>query len=295
MQLTEMRGQNKRKKKKKKKNLPAIVEAIVEAIVKVKAKVMEAKVVVIAAAIVVARRVPVQVPIQIHSDSNSDSGDEKDIKDIFVSQDMNKLRALWKRTKGILYESEAVQIGYKCEIEDGNKINIGLFFGNKNKKKAFKSLKTAIETNGFVNARVSPETINIPPNKQIKQNLTIESKKPFVNSPVLSLSFKYGGQPAKLRLEVPILVTHFITPNDIPSANFLPSWTGIGNPVQKQLKMVSVEIQQIMNDFKNLHLHVCTGVDTNVNISVQLEYSIPSKITSKCRLMSGWRPDQISI
>lgn len=200
------------------------------------------------------------------SDSNSDSGDEKDIKDIFISQDMNKLRALWKKTKGVLYESEAVQIGYKCEIEGGNKINIGLFFGNKNKKKAFKSLKTGIETNGLVNARVSPETINIPPNKQIKQNLTIESKKPFVNSPVLSLSFKYGGQPAKLLLEVPILVTHFITPNDIPSANFLPSWTGIGNPVQKQLKMASVEIQQIINDFKmSLHLHVCTDVDKNTN------------------------------
>jgi len=184
----------------------------------------------------------------------------------FTAQDPNKVRALFHKVKGVLYENPIIQIGYKYQVEQGYRVRVGLYYGNRNKKLGLKDVKAVLPKDGYMDYKVEPEVLTISPQKQLQQTYIFESKKPFATSPTITLNFQFNGEAHSLALSFPILPFHFVTANPMEPTQFLPSWKGIGNEVQKQLKLASVDIQKLHTDFSdNLHLTVLPGVDTNPN------------------------------
>jgi len=200
------------------------------------------------------------------SGSGSDSGSSSDDDDTaFAPQDIEKLKEVMCLKKGVLYESNIIQIGFKLEIQGGCQIKMGLFYGNKNRKYEFKNITLVLPTDDSMTYKFSPQTVNVPCNKQVKQDIVMESIKPFPTTPKVKLEFKYHGKSHHIDLFLPVLLYYFITPNNIKPENFLSSWQSAANECKSPLKCTSVNLEKILKTFKTFQLTVLQGVDKNQN------------------------------
>jgi hypothetical protein len=151
-----------------------------------------------------------------------------------LEQQKQKLafRNLCLRNDGVLFENNALQIGFKSEWKQGQG-RIALYFGN----------KTTVPLTNF-NFNVSPN-----PYMQLEVIQTIESGvvaalaqgrviiavvclTPFLEGtyPIAQISFVAAGTPSNMTFELPINIARFIEPMVLDTPRFFRMWSSIQNP-----------------------------------------------------------------
>ncbi|KAG7327808.1 hypothetical protein KOW79_009414 [Hemibagrus wyckioides] len=134
------------------------------------------------------------------------------------------------KNNGVLYENQLLQIGLKSEFRQ----NLGrmyVFYGN----------KTTTQFVNFSTSVLNVHTKAIDPvidgGAQLQQVLNIECLSDFVDAPVLSIHFRYGGSMQNISVRLPITLNKFFQPTEMTSQEFFQRWKQLGAPQQEVQKI----------------------------------------------------------
>lgn len=146
---------------------------------------------------------------------------------------------------GVLYEDVQIQMGIKSEYH-GHLGRIAIFIGNK-----ISSPLTSFTVTLHVHdpdalsvtfAKIPPTTIMA--RTQVQQLLQVELKKPFSQTPLLTITFLAGSlQTVTLRL--PILMTKFIEGVKLGASDFFERWKVIGGPPREAQVVFPITLNDV--------------------------------------------------
>uniref|UniRef100_A0A4W4E979 AP-2 complex subunit alpha n=1 Tax=Electrophorus electricus TaxID=8005 RepID=A0A4W4E979_ELEEL len=131
------------------------------------------------------------------------------------------------KNNGVLYENQLLQIGLKSEFRQ----NLGrmyVFYGNKT---------TTQFLNFSLNIHTTPADPVVDGGAQLQQVFNIECLLDFVEAPVLSVHFRYGGSMQNISIRLPITLNKFFQPTEMTSQEFFQRWKQLGAPQQEVQKI----------------------------------------------------------
>jgi AP-2 complex subunit alpha len=141
--------------------------------------------------------------------------------------------ALCQINSGILYEDANLQVGVKMTTESGSShVKIDLYLGNKNAHgNALARLVCSTPPSpAFALALGAPPLI-LEPKRQIQLPLEATCLTPFTRPPVLQLGYSIagsGGLGTMARtLDLPLVVTKFCAPVEVPASVFTTRWAQV--------------------------------------------------------------------
>lgn len=141
--------------------------------------------------------------------------------------------ALCQGNSGILYEDPNLQIGVKMSTESGSShVKVDLYLGNKNASgNALARLVCATPPSpAFALALGAPPLI-LEPGRQVQLPLEATCLTPFTRPPVLQLGYSIagsGGESTMARtLDLPLVVTKFCAPVEVPTPVFTTRWAQV--------------------------------------------------------------------
>ncbi|KAF4671674.1 hypothetical protein FOL47_001343 [Perkinsus chesapeaki] len=156
---------------------------------------------------------------------------------------VERFRALIGAQEGVLYEDDILQIGvqssYTCGMGEGQ---VSLYFGN----------KSSGALDGFAVELISGDDITltaeeavptaIRAKQQIRLSMKVVCTKPTQQIPMMSMRFLlFDNTPRTLSLRLPILLSKFMTPVDIPNAgDFFSLWRHHTYHLSEQSAVVSI-------------------------------------------------------
>ncbi|EER07220.1 hypothetical protein Pmar_PMAR020379 [Perkinsus marinus ATCC 50983] len=156
---------------------------------------------------------------------------------------VERFRALIGAQEGVLYEDDILQIGsqssYSCGMGEGQ---VSLYFGN----------KSSGALDGFTVELISGDDITLTPTEavptairakqQIRLVVKVACTKPTQQIPMMSMRFLlFDNTPRTLSLRLPILLSKFMAPVDIPNAaDFFSMWRHHIYHLSEQSAVVSI-------------------------------------------------------
>lgn len=174
-------------------------------------------------------------------------------------------RALCCSTSGLLYEDPYLQVGLRITAT-GPSAQVGMFLGNK-AGQALERLVCAVPpAPAFTLALGSAPTV-IEAGKQIMVPLEVTCLAPFTAPPTLQLGYTLAAEGRTLArtLDLPLPVTRFCQPVDVPASVFTARWAQVaGAPfkLSQPLKSSAPAPEQVAAVLGSLHLLVLDGVDS---------------------------------
>ncbi|KAJ3408435.1 hypothetical protein HDU80_005756 [Chytriomyces hyalinus] len=133
---------------------------------------------------------------------------------------------------GLLHRDNNLEIGIKTEYRE-QLGRIAIFFGNRSSQ-PITSLAAEIQTDSQVRLTLmQPLPSVLPSGTQLSQIYKVECGGPSTPVSFMTVSCSIGDGvsssiPVTLTLRIPILLTKFITPIDLPSQDFFQRWKQIG-------------------------------------------------------------------
>ncbi|XP_026879721.1 AP-2 complex subunit alpha-2 isoform X1 [Electrophorus electricus] len=143
------------------------------------------------------------------------------------------------KNNGVLYENQLLQIGLKSEFRQ----NLGrmyVFYGNKTTTQFLNfsaSLVCQDALNTQLNIHTTPADPVVDGGAQLQQVFNIECLLDFVEAPVLSVHFRYGGSMQNISIRLPITLNKFFQPTEMTSQEFFQRWKQLGAPQQEVQKI----------------------------------------------------------
>lgn len=136
-------------------------------------------------------------------------------------------RALCQAPSGVLYEDSNLQVGLKMSSQSSS-ARIDLYFGNKGKN-TLVNLVCAVPPNpAFALALGAPPPM-LEPGRQVQLPLEATCTAPFIRPVVLQLGYTVAGVGSTMArtLDLPLVVTKFCTPVDVPPSVFTTRWAQV--------------------------------------------------------------------
>ncbi|XP_022173721.1 AP-2 complex subunit alpha [Myzus persicae] len=175
------------------------------------------------------------------------------------------------KNNGVLFESELIQVGVKCEFKR-NLGRLGLFYGN----------KTTIPLQNFATVLSSPHlwvtklAIQIKPvepvleaGAQIQQLAIIECVEEYADTPVINVSFVYNGVPQNVSVKLPVTLNKFFEPTEMNSESFFARWKNLGSNHDPQKSQKIFKASQPMDQvstrtkLSGFGMQLLDGIDPN--------------------------------
>ncbi|XP_076879213.1 AP-2 complex subunit alpha-2 isoform X2 [Brachyhypopomus gauderio] len=143
------------------------------------------------------------------------------------------------KNNGVLYENQLLQIGLKSEFRQ----NLGrmyVFYGNKTTTQ-FMNFSASVVCQDSLNTQLNihtkpPEPV-VDGGAQLQQVFNIECLSDFVEAPVLSVHFRYGGSMQNISIRLPVTLNKFFQPTEMTSQEFFQRWKQLGAPQQEVQKI----------------------------------------------------------
>uniref|UniRef100_A0A4W4E6F3 AP-2 complex subunit alpha n=1 Tax=Electrophorus electricus TaxID=8005 RepID=A0A4W4E6F3_ELEEL len=138
------------------------------------------------------------------------------------------------KNNGVLYENQLLQIGLKSEFRQ----NLGrmyVFYGNKTTTQ-FLNFSASLVCQDL-NIHTTPADPVVDGGAQLQQVFNIECLLDFVEAPVLSVHFRYGGSMQNISIRLPITLNKFFQPTEMTSQEFFQRWKQLGAPQQEVQKI----------------------------------------------------------
>ncbi|EJD47783.1 Adaptor protein complex AP-2 alpha subunit [Auricularia subglabra TFB-10046 SS5] len=176
---------------------------------------------------------------------------------------------------GILHEDVQVQVGIKSEYHS-QLGRVAVYIGNK-LSVALTSFTATVSVSDPAALSVTFQKIpssNVPARTQAQHVLQVECRAPFKAPPVMTVSFMAGAHQS-MTLRLPIVMSKFIEPVTLASADFFERWRLIGGPPHEAQLIFPVTLDAAgqIDTPRNRKIiaghrfHVLEGLDPNpVNI-----------------------------
>ncbi|KAM4018186.1 AP-2 complex subunit alpha-2 isoform 4-T4 [Anomaloglossus baeobatrachus] len=139
------------------------------------------------------------------------------------------------KNNGVLFENQLLQIGLKSEFRQ----NLGrmfIFYGNKLSSQFQNFTPTLVcseELKASLNLQSKPVEPTVDGGAQVQQVINIECLQEFVEAPVLSIQFRYGGALQNFSVKLPITLNKFFQPTDMEAQDFFQRWKQLSSPNQE--------------------------------------------------------------
>ncbi|XP_064226361.1 AP-2 complex subunit alpha-2 isoform X3 [Aotus nancymaae] len=139
------------------------------------------------------------------------------------------------KNNGVLFENQLLQIGLKSEFRQ----NLGrmfIFYGNKTSTQFLNFTPTLIcsdDLQPHLNLQTKPVDPTVEGGAQVQQVVNIECVSDFMEAPVLSIQFRYGGTFQNVSVQLPITLNKFFQPTEMASQDFFQRWKQLSNPQQE--------------------------------------------------------------
>lgn len=131
---------------------------------------------------------------------------------------------------GVLHEDIQVQVGIKSEYHS-QLGRVAIYFGNK-LSVALTSFTATVVVSDPAALSVTFQKIpasTVAARTQAQHVLQVECRGPFKSPPVMTVSFMAGAHQS-MSLRLPIIMSKFVEPVSLPSADFFERWKLIGGP-----------------------------------------------------------------
>ncbi|KAJ3325522.1 hypothetical protein HDU76_013151 [Blyttiomyces sp. JEL0837] len=169
---------------------------------------------------------------------------------------------------GLLHRDATLEIGLKSEYRD-NLGRFALFFGNRSLQPISSFNAEIIAEPNVKVTLVQPIPAVIPQGSQFNQVYKIECIGPCDPLTTLKVTYVIGsaGQLASLDLRLPIVLTKFVVPVELSSADFFQRWKQIGGPPRESQAVFSaggngvLDIAEVKRRVSGLGLGILEGVD----------------------------------
>ncbi|KAF9131744.1 hypothetical protein BGX30_012979 [Mortierella sp. GBA39] len=166
-------------------------------------------------------------------------------------------------TDGILYEDSILQIGIKSEYH-GHLGRLAIYFGNKTHTQ-LNSFAVSVESpEGLVVANSHTLATSIGPSTQIQQLYSLECQQIVTEVPLIRISYQ-AGSTQSIYLKLPVLMSRFIEPIQLSSADFFGRWKQIGGAPREVQEIIKVpgkiELERARTILVNHRLGICENVD----------------------------------
>ncbi|KAF9579782.1 hypothetical protein BGW38_003829, partial [Lunasporangiospora selenospora] len=164
---------------------------------------------------------------------------------------------------GVLYEDSILQIGIKSEYH-GHLGRLAMYFGNKTHTQLNSFTVTVDSPEGLVVASSHTLATSIGPSTQIQQLYSLECQQIVTEVPMIRISYQ-AGSVQSIYLRLPVLLSRFIEPIQLSSADFFTRWKQIGGPpreAQGIFKAVgSVDMERARAVMVGHRMGICDNVD----------------------------------
>jgi AP-2 complex subunit alpha len=183
------------------------------------------------------------VPVAIASAASTNPFDEPHPQQFSSSSSTNAIEptgdvsawftALCQGNSGVLYEDPNLQVGVKMTTESGSsQVKIDLYLGNKNPYgNALARLVCATPPSPAFALALGAAPLILEPGRQVQLPLEATCLTPFTRPPVLQLGYSIagsGGHGTMARtLDLPLVVTKFCAPVEVPTSVFTTRWAQV--------------------------------------------------------------------
>ncbi|XP_069821729.1 AP-2 complex subunit alpha-2 isoform X1 [Dendropsophus ebraccatus] len=139
------------------------------------------------------------------------------------------------KNNGVLFENQLLQIGLKSEFRQ-NLGRIFIFYGNKLSSQFQNFTPTLVcseELKANLNLQSKPVEPTVDGGAQVQQVINIECLQEFIEVPVLSIQFRYGGALQNFSVKLPITLNKFFQPTEMEAQDFFQRWKQLSSPNQE--------------------------------------------------------------
>ncbi|KAM3919533.1 AP-2 complex subunit alpha-2 isoform 4-T4 [Leptodactylus fuscus] len=139
------------------------------------------------------------------------------------------------KNNGVLFENQLLQIGLKTEFRQ-NLGRVFIFYGNKLSSQFQNFTPTLVcsdELKASLNLQSKPVEPTVDGGAQVQQIINIECLQEFVDVPVLSIQFRYGGAFQNFSVKLPITLNKFFQPTEMEAQDFFQRWKQLSSPNQE--------------------------------------------------------------
>jgi len=164
---------------------------------------------------------------------------------------------------GVLYDSKALQIGYKAQFENGYQCKMVLYYGNRLNGPITEVVAQLPETEALKIQAKPDQPFEVKAGVQVLHYFMWICRKPFTDIPSIGIKFKYNGQPQTLMLKMPLLLTSFCLPTQLAGPDCLSAWKTYG----AEKECIAVRKFQTSPDVNELK----TLITTNAHMSLVMD------------------------
>ncbi|MFH4978298.1 hypothetical protein AB6A40_005007 [Gnathostoma spinigerum] len=178
------------------------------------------------------------------------------------------------KNSGVLYEDNAIQIGYKLETR-ANLARLGMFYGNKTNA-SFTEFSSSVACPGLLVsqliAQCKPVDSIIAGGSQVQQLVNFVCEQDFCTHPLLHLSFNFTDALGRQEhfdkiFALPIFINKFFEPTDMTSEQFFTRWKQLAQPSQEKQRVFPakfvIDAEQIKTKLNGLGAKLLQKVDPN--------------------------------
>ncbi|GAB4815001.1 hypothetical protein N2152v2_002047 [Parachlorella kessleri] len=147
-------------------------------------------------------------------------------------------RKLCMAHSGILYEDPYLQVGVKSHYQ-GSSGQISLYFGNKHTEPLQRLVCNVPPAPAFL-FQLGAVPAVLEPKKQVMVPVSVVCSAPFMQPPALQLGYTVAetAQVASVTLDLPVVVTKFCQPVEVPRDVFTTRWNQVVGPPFKLTEQV---------------------------------------------------------
>lgn len=146
-----------------------------------------------------------------------------------VTIDLDKLVC---KHNGIIYESELLQIGVRCEYKK-NLGRINIYYGNKSDRHLSYFSVDVRKSQPGLSIELKPIESTIKAKTQVQQVINVECLEYFEDLPELHLSFMDGLVKQDLDIKLPVYLNKFFEPIAMGRDDFFARWKNLVDPSQE--------------------------------------------------------------
>jgi len=182
---------------------------------------------------------------------------------------VDSLKKLVWKNNGVLFESDLVQIGVKCEYRS-NLGRMTLFYGNKTPLPMLSfnpSISCGGELASKISIQVKPVDTVVEAGAQVQQMINIECIDDFVDYPSLVVTFVYNNTQQKLNLKLPLTINKFFEATDMDGETFFARWKNLGGALQETQKIFKathpMDTSATAAKLSGFGMQLLNGIDPN--------------------------------
>jgi hypothetical protein len=116
---------------------------------------------------------------------------------LFPAQGLTLVPSLLKKepVSGVIYDSKVLQIGYKAQADSGSQCKMVLYHGNRSSEPITNVVALLPDHDAFkVQVRpLATEPFTVEPSKQVLHYFLWVCRKPFTDTPAITIKFTFQG------------------------------------------------------------------------------------------------------